>query len=54
MLCVGIVTVVPSFDARADAKQRKGPTFDLKQFHTYALDLGSMGLGPLRAELARF
>jgi uncharacterized protein (DUF885 family) len=41
-------------DARADAKQRKGPTFDLEQFHTYALDLGSMGLGPLRAELARF
>ena len=28
--------------------------FDLKAFHSYALDLGSMGLGPLRDELARF
>ena len=41
-------------EARADAKQRKGADFDLKEFHTYALDLGSMGLGPLREELARF
>ncbi len=41
-------------EARADAKQRKGAGFDLKEFHTYALDLGSMGLGPLREELARF
>jgi uncharacterized protein (DUF885 family) len=41
-------------EARADAKQRKGSAFDLKEFHTYALDLGSMGLGPLREELARF
>ncbi len=41
-------------EARADAKQRKGASFDLKEFHSYALDLGSMGLGPLRAELARF
>ncbi len=32
----------------------RAPTFDLKEFHTYALDLGSMGLGPLRDELARF
>jgi uncharacterized protein (DUF885 family) len=39
---------------RADAKQRKGADFDLKAFHTYALDLGSMGLGLLREELARF
>ena len=29
-------------------------TFDLKEFHSYALDLGGMGLGPLRDELARF
>ncbi len=35
-------------ECRADAKQRKGAAFDLKEFHTYALDLGSMGLGPLR------
>jgi uncharacterized protein (DUF885 family) len=41
-------------DARADAKQRHGPSFDLKAFHSYALDLGGMGLGPLRDELARF
>jgi len=41
-------------DARADARERHGSTFDLKQFHSYALDLGSMGLGPLRDELARF
>jgi uncharacterized protein (DUF885 family) len=41
-------------ESRADAKQRKGAAFDLKEFHTYALDLGSMGLGPLREELARF
>ncbi|HEV7525301.1 MAG TPA: DUF885 domain-containing protein, partial [Acidimicrobiia bacterium] len=41
-------------ECRADAKQRKGAAFDLKEFHTYALDLGSMGLGPLRDELARF
>jgi uncharacterized protein (DUF885 family) len=41
-------------ECRADAKQRKGASFDLKEFHTFALDLGSMGLGPLRDELARF
>jgi uncharacterized protein (DUF885 family) len=41
-------------ESRADAQQRKGADFDLKAFHTYALDLGSMGLGLLRDELARF
>jgi uncharacterized protein (DUF885 family) len=41
-------------ECRAEAKQRKGAAFDLKQFHTYALDLGSMGLAQLRDELARF
>jgi uncharacterized protein (DUF885 family) len=41
-------------ECRADAKARKGAAFDLKEFHTYALDLGSMGLGQLRDELARF
>jgi uncharacterized protein (DUF885 family) len=41
-------------DCRAEAKQRKGSAFDLKEFHTFALDLGSMGLAQLRDELARF
>ena len=41
-------------EARADAKQRKGANFDLKEFHSFALDLGSMGLAQLRDELARF
>jgi uncharacterized protein (DUF885 family) len=40
--------------ARADAKARKGADFDLKAFHRYALDLGSLGLGPLKGALARF
>jgi uncharacterized protein (DUF885 family) len=41
-------------ECRADAQRRHGADFDLKAFHTYALDLGSMGLGTLRDELARF
>ena len=41
-------------DSREDARRRHGSAFDLKAFHTYALDLGSMGLGLLREELARF
>jgi uncharacterized protein (DUF885 family) len=41
-------------DARDDAKQRHGADFDLKAWHRYALDLGSMGLDQLRDELARF
>jgi uncharacterized protein (DUF885 family) len=41
-------------DCRADAQRRKGAAFDLKAWHTYALDLGGMGLGLLREELARF
>jgi uncharacterized protein (DUF885 family) len=41
-------------ESRADAQHRKGAAFDLKEFHTFALDLGSMGLGQLRDELARF
>ncbi|MFT3874680.1 MAG: DUF885 domain-containing protein [Nocardioides sp.] len=40
-------------DARADAKARHGADFDLKAFHRAALDLGSLGLDPLRAALAR-
>jgi uncharacterized protein (DUF885 family) len=39
--------------ARADAQARKGAEFDLKAFHRAALDLGSLGLDPLRAALAR-
>ncbi|MER7001529.1 DUF885 domain-containing protein [Dactylosporangium sp. NPDC000555] len=39
--------------ARADAQARKGSAFDLKAFHRDALNLGSLGLDPLRAALAR-
>ncbi|HET7735311.1 MAG TPA: DUF885 domain-containing protein [Nocardioidaceae bacterium] len=39
--------------ARDDAKARKGAAFDLKEFHTTALNLGSIGLAPLTAALAR-
>lgn len=40
-------------DARADAQSRHGADFNLKAFHTAALDLGSLGLDPLKAALAR-
>lgn len=40
-------------EARADARARHGDAFDLKAFHTAALDLGSLGLDPLREALAR-
>lgn len=39
--------------ARADAQHRAGDAFDLKTFHRQALDLGSLGLDPLRTALAR-
>jgi uncharacterized protein (DUF885 family) len=39
--------------ARDDAKARKGPDFDLKAFHRDALNLGVLGLDPLRQALAR-
>jgi uncharacterized protein (DUF885 family) len=39
--------------ARADAQARKGADFDLKTFHRDALNLGSLGLDPLRQALAR-
>jgi uncharacterized protein (DUF885 family) len=39
--------------ARADAEARLGDAFDLRSFHRSALDLGSIGLDPLRAALAR-
>lgn len=41
-------------ECREAAKARHGAGFDLESWHSYALDLGGMGLGPLRDELARF
>ncbi|HVX53423.1 DUF885 domain-containing protein [Nocardioides sp.] len=40
-------------EARDEARARAGDTFDLKAFHTAALNLGSLGLDPLRAALGR-
>ncbi len=40
--------------ARADAQARHGDAFDLKAFHTRALEIGPMGLDQLEAEMARF
>ena len=40
-------------EARAEAQARQGSAFDLKAFHRAALDLGSIGLAPLRTALAR-
>ncbi|WP_025273188.1 DUF885 domain-containing protein [Haloglycomyces albus] len=39
--------------ARADYEARKGADFSLRQFHTDALNLGSMGLGPFADALKR-
>jgi uncharacterized protein (DUF885 family) len=39
--------------ARDEARARKGADFDLRSFHRDALNLGSIGLDPLRAALAR-
>jgi uncharacterized protein (DUF885 family) len=39
--------------ARDDVLRRKGATFGLKEFHRAALDLGALGLDPLRDALAR-
>jgi uncharacterized protein (DUF885 family) len=39
--------------ARDDAKARKGADFDLRAFHRDALNLGSLGLDPLRKALDR-
>ena len=35
-----------------EERQRQGAAFDLKAFHREALDLGSLGLDPLRKALA--
>jgi uncharacterized protein (DUF885 family) len=39
--------------AREEVKARQGADFDLKAFHRSALDLGSLGLDPMREALAR-
>jgi uncharacterized protein (DUF885 family) len=39
--------------ARDEVRSRKGDTFDLKEFHRAALDLGPLGLDPLRDALTR-
>jgi uncharacterized protein (DUF885 family) len=39
--------------ARDEAKARQGADFDLKTFHRQALDLGALGLDPLRRALRR-
>ncbi len=39
--------------AREEARERAGEAFDVKEFHRAALNLGSLGLDPLRAALAR-
>jgi uncharacterized protein (DUF885 family) len=38
---------------REEVRQRQGDAFDLKSFHRAALDLGSLGLDPFRAAMAR-
>ena len=40
-------------EARKDARRRQGAAFDLSKFHADALNLGPLGLDPLRAALAR-
>ncbi|MCW2832393.1 MAG: hypothetical protein JWN68_346 [Nocardioides sp.] len=40
-------------ESRAEVQARQGADFDLKAFHRAALDLGSVGLDPLTAALAR-
>jgi uncharacterized protein (DUF885 family) len=39
--------------ARDEVRSRQGTDFDLMAFHRAALDLGSIGLDPLREALAR-
>ena len=39
-------------EIREEAKRREGARFDLKRFHSRALELGPMGLDQLRAELS--
>jgi uncharacterized protein (DUF885 family) len=39
-------------DVREQARRRRGDGFDLTEFHSYALGLGSLGLAQLRDEMA--
>lgn len=39
-------------DCREAAKQRLGAKFELKRFHSFALNLGPMGLDPFQREMA--
>ena len=39
-------------DCRESAKQRLGERFELKKFHSFALNLGPMGLDPFKREMA--
>ena len=39
--------------AREESRQRTGPAFDLKKWHTRALSLGPMGLAQMRQEFRR-
>ncbi len=41
-------------NAREEARQRLGDTFNMKKFHTYALKLGPMGLDPFAEEMKRW
>ena len=41
-------------ESREDAKEKFGPTFNLRKFHMYALKLGPMGLDILKEELAKW
>jgi uncharacterized protein (DUF885 family) len=40
-------------ELRDEVKARRGPTFDVKQFHSRLLEVGPVGLDLLRAELIR-
>jgi len=40
-------------EARDEVRARQGDAFDLKSFHRAALDLGALGLDPLKQALAR-
>jgi uncharacterized protein (DUF885 family) len=40
-------------EMRDDARARKGAGFDLKEWHTAALNLGSLGLDPLQLAMSR-
>ena len=39
------------FEIRADIQSRRGAAFNLKDFHTQALHLGSLGLDQMRREM---